>query len=172
MSVLPFVTETEYLTAIAGVLAALIILLVSGLVFIYTQRKKKSNTTKGTKQHFLQPMDVSLHEEFLTLLTFSHNWTCRFSLNRSMRCHKHISQNIILFLSVVVKHDMFMSTEEEDEQELTYADVKVMPRQGRQIPQMTEIEVEYGQVKFSSRPPRTARPREDDGVYAKVHRDR
>lgn len=67
---------------------------------------------------------------------------------------------------------MFMSTEEEDEQELTYADVKVMPRQGRKIPQMAEIEVEYGQVKFSSRPPRTARPREDDCVYAKVHRDR
>lgn len=65
-----------------------------------------------------------------------------------------------------------MSTEEEDEQELTYADVKVMPRQGRKIPQMEEIEVEYGQVKFSSRPSRTARPSGDDCVYAKVCRDR
>lgn len=72
-----------------------------------------------------------------------------------------------------MKHDIFMSTGEEDEQELTYADVKVIPRQGRKVPQLTEIEVEYGQVKFSSRPSsRTARPPEDDCVYAKVRRDR
>ncbi|XP_062250144.1 hepatic and glial cell adhesion molecule isoform X4 [Platichthys flesus] len=57
--------------------------------------------------------------------------------------------------------------EEGDEQELTYADVRIKQRgpvQQRANPE----EVEYGQIKFSERPRRTVEPREDDCVYAKV----
>ncbi|XP_044219286.1 uncharacterized protein LOC122990177 isoform X3 [Thunnus albacares] len=76
---------------------------------------------------------------------------------------------------------------EEDDQELTYADVKIVQRPGRQMhqkaemeveygqvkfsgrpQQTTEMEVEYGQVKFSGRPRKTVQPKEDECVYAKV----
>ncbi|XP_042275547.1 uncharacterized protein LOC121902348 isoform X5 [Thunnus maccoyii] len=76
---------------------------------------------------------------------------------------------------------------EEDDQELTYADVNIVQRPGRQMHQKAEMEVEYGQVKFSGRPqqttemeveysqvkfsgrPRkTVQPKEDECVYAKV----
>ncbi|XP_060935712.1 uncharacterized protein LOC133011819 isoform X2 [Limanda limanda] len=57
--------------------------------------------------------------------------------------------------------------EEGDEQEVTYADVRIKQRgpvQQRANPE----EVEYGQIKFSERPRRTVEPRDDDCVYAKV----
>ncbi|XP_053284187.1 uncharacterized protein LOC128445495 isoform X2 [Pleuronectes platessa] len=60
-----------------------------------------------------------------------------------------------------------LEAEEGDEQELTYADVRIKQRgpvQQRANPE----EVEYGQIKFSERPRRTVEPREDDCVYAKV----
>ena len=85
----------------------------------------------------------------------------------------------------------FNSTEEEDDQELTYADVKIVQRQGRQMHQKTEMEVEYGQVKFSGqpqqttvmeveygqvkfsgRPQNTVKATEDECVYAKVRKSR
>lgn len=63
-------------------------------------------------------------------------------------------------------HKLF-SAAEVDEQELTYADVKIL--RGRQVQQQrAEVEVEYGQVKISSRPRQPAEPRGDDCVYAKV----
>lgn len=83
MCVLPFVTETEYLTVIAGVLAALIILLVSGLVFMYTRRKKQSNETKGTIQHSLQPSDATALRVFNSAYVFTF-FISRPSLNRSL----------------------------------------------------------------------------------------
>ncbi|KAM6952516.1 hemicentin-2 [Lycodopsis pacificus] len=61
---------------------------------------------------------------------------------------------------------------EEDDQELTYADVKIMQRPGRQMQQSAVPEVEYGEVKFSERPRQSARPAEDECVYAKVRKGR
>ncbi|XP_029020413.1 uncharacterized protein LOC114863993 isoform X2 [Betta splendens] len=63
------------------------------------------------------------------------------------------------------------------EEELTYADVRIMQRQRTQ-PQQKE-EVEYGQVRFSARPQQSVAPAPapatapaEDCVYAKVCRDR
>ncbi|XP_026185502.1 T-cell surface antigen CD2 isoform X3 [Mastacembelus armatus] len=56
---------------------------------------------------------------------------------------------------------------QDDEQELTYADVRVMQRNERQV--RTEEQVEYGQVRFSERPQQTAA---DACVYAQVRRGR
>ncbi|XP_067373779.1 uncharacterized protein [Channa argus] len=92
---------------VAGVLTALVLLLVIGLAVICTQTKKKNNKPK----------------------------------------------------------------EEDNEQEVTYADVRIMQQQGRQLQQTAEVEVEYGQVRFSGRPQQTVKPSGDDCVYAKVHRD-
>ncbi|XP_034086949.1 uncharacterized protein LOC117555969 isoform X2 [Gymnodraco acuticeps] len=91
----------------AGVLSALVLLLVVGVAVVCAQRKKTSN----------QPTD-------------------------------------------------------EDEQELTYAVVKIKQRSGRQVQQRAEPEVEYGQVKFSERPRPTADPTGEECVYAKVQRGR
>ena len=66
----------------------------------------------------------------------------------------------------------FHSKEEEDDQELTYADVNIVQRPGRQMHQKAEMEVEYGQVKFSGRPQKTVQPKEDECVYAKVRNSR
>ncbi|XP_034740394.1 uncharacterized protein LOC117952313 isoform X5 [Etheostoma cragini] len=62
----------------------------------------------------------------------------------------------------------------EEDNELTYADVRFAQRPGRQMPQRpeTEGEVEYGQVKFSERPQQTVEPAGDECVYAKVRKDR
>ncbi|XP_027140998.1 T-cell surface antigen CD2-like isoform X2 [Larimichthys crocea] len=62
--------------------------------------------------------------------------------------------------------------EEDDEQELTYADVRIVQRQGRQIQQVAEVDVEYGQVKFSGRPRQTVKQTEDACVYAMVRKGR
>lgn len=84
--------------------------------------------------------------------------------------HSHDSGYVyhVLFYFMLI---YFLSTaeEEEDEQELTYADVKIVQRQDRQRQQRPNTEVEYGQVKFSERPQQTAEPTGDDCVYAKVH---
>lgn len=58
------------------------------------------------------------------------------------------------------------STQVKDEQELTYADVNIL--KARKVPQKTEEDVEYGQIKISQRPRQTAEPKEDECVYAKV----
>ncbi|XP_045887128.1 uncharacterized protein LOC123958014 isoform X1 [Micropterus dolomieu] len=62
--------------------------------------------------------------------------------------------------------------EEEDKQELTYADVRVVQPPGRQMQQREEVEVEYGQVKISQRPRQAIEPAVDECVYAKVRRGR
>ena len=66
----------------------------------------------------------------------------------------------------------FHSTGEEDVQELTDANVKIVQQQRRQMHQTAEMEVEYGQVNFSGRPRKTVKPSEDESVYAKVHKNR
>lgn len=58
------------------------------------------------------------------------------------------------------------STQVKDEQELTYADVNIL--KARKVPQKTEEDVEYGQIKISERPRQIAEPKEDECVYAKV----
>ncbi|XP_022607274.1 uncharacterized protein LOC111226420 isoform X1 [Seriola dumerili] len=60
--------------------------------------------------------------------------------------------------------------EETDEQELTYADVRILQRQRGQVKQREEVEVEYGQVKFSARSRQTVEPTGDNCVYAMVRR--
>ncbi|XP_050928237.1 hemicentin-1 isoform X29 [Lates calcarifer] len=62
--------------------------------------------------------------------------------------------------------------EETDEQELTYADVRFMQRQGQQVQKRAEVEVEYGQVKFPQRPRQSVERAGDDCLYAQVHKDR
>ncbi|XP_056239645.1 uncharacterized protein LOC130174068 isoform X1 [Seriola aureovittata] len=94
------------LQAMAGALAALVILLVVGVAVIYAHKKKKSNEPQ----------------------------------------------------------------EEADDQELTYADVRILQRQRGQVKQREEVEVEYGQVKFSQRSRQPVEPTGDNCVYAMVRR--
>lgn len=65
-----------------------------------------------------------------------------------------------------------LCAEEAGEQELTYADVRVLQRRGKPVKQREEVEVEYGQVKFSERPRQTVEPAGNDCVYAMVRKDR
>lgn len=62
---------------------------------------------------------------------------------------------------------------ENDDQEMTYADVRIVKKQGRRVDKSEEADVEYGQVKFSKKP-RTSQtnPTMDDTVYAQVRRAR
>ncbi|XP_042069249.1 uncharacterized protein LOC102291516 isoform X2 [Haplochromis burtoni] len=59
--------------------------------------------------------------------------------------------------------------DEEDDEEVTYADVRVMKHREKEMEQKSEVEVEYGQVKFSKRPLYTE-PTEDDCLYANVQK--
>lgn len=61
--------------------------------------------------------------------------------------------------------------EESDEQELTYANIRVVQQQSGQVQQRAE-QVEYGQVKFSEPSRQNAKPMEPDCVYAHVHAGR
>ncbi|XP_069027315.1 cell surface A33 antigen-like [Embiotoca jacksoni] len=61
--------------------------------------------------------------------------------------------------------------EGEDDQEVTYADVRIVQRQQRQVEQREKVEVEYGQVKFSGRP-RQTQPAGEDCLYANVRKGR
>ncbi|XP_029917840.1 hepatocyte cell adhesion molecule-like isoform X6 [Myripristis murdjan] len=56
----------------------------------------------------------------------------------------------------------------EDEQDVTYADVRVVQRQVRQRVEKDNVEVEYGQIKVSGGRRPNVQPAEDDCVYAKV----
>ncbi|XP_034740395.1 uncharacterized protein LOC117952313 isoform X6 [Etheostoma cragini] len=62
---------------------------------------------------------------------------------------------------------------EEENLELTYADVRTVRQPGRQMQQRAEKEgeVEYGQLKFSERPQQTVEPAGDECVYPKVRKD-
>ncbi|KAM4622068.1 uncharacterized protein ACJ7VT_006352 [Polymixia lowei] len=59
----------------------------------------------------------------------------------------------------------------EDEQDITYADVRFLKRQGRPKEKREETEVEYGQVKVSGGGRQTVETVDDDCVYAKVKRN-
>lgn len=79
-----------------------------------------------------------------------------------------MKQDTMSFSILCWSSSSLSSAEEDDEQELTYADVKIVQRQDRQRQQRADMEVEYGQVKFSGRPRQVAEPTGDDCVYAKV----
>ncbi|XP_051277007.1 LOW QUALITY PROTEIN: hemicentin-1-like [Dicentrarchus labrax] len=78
----------------------------------------------------------------------------------------------VAVVSVHMKKQNNKPKEQEDDQELTYADVRIMQRQGRQTQQRAEVEVEYGQVKFSERPRQAVEPTADDCVYSQVRKGR
>ncbi|XP_034400080.1 uncharacterized protein LOC117737932 isoform X3 [Cyclopterus lumpus] len=61
---------------------------------------------------------------------------------------------------------------EEGDQELIYADVRIVQRPGRQPQQRAEMEVEYGEVMLSERRRPTVEPAEDECMYAKVRKGR
>lgn len=73
-----------------------------------------------------------------------------------------------IILQCVKYVDVSFLSAEEDEQEITYADVRVVQRTGRPIHQKAEMVVEY--VKVSGRPQRTVEPVEDGCVYSEVRR--
>ncbi|XP_062416804.1 T-cell surface antigen CD2-like isoform X2 [Pungitius pungitius] len=81
---------------------------------------------------------------------------------------------LVVGVSVVCAHKKKQKNklQEEDNQELTYSEVRIGPRPGRQMKQRAEEEVEYGEVKFSQRPRHNVEPAADECVYAKVRRER
>ncbi|XP_062281248.1 uncharacterized protein LOC133985605 [Scomber scombrus] len=84
---------------------------------------------------------------------------------------------ILLIIGVAVvcsqrKKQSNKPKEEEDGQELTYAEVNIVQRQRRQMHQREETEVEYGQVKFSRRPQSSVVPTQDECVYSQVRKNR
>nr|XP_054594978.1 hemicentin-2 isoform X2 [Nothobranchius furzeri] len=61
--------------------------------------------------------------------------------------------------------------EEGEEQEMTYADVRIVQQQRRQVEQCVQEEgVEYGQVRFTNRPGRSEPA--DNNLYAQVRKGR
>ncbi|KAL6117703.1 uncharacterized protein ACO6RY_15433 [Pungitius sinensis] len=81
---------------------------------------------------------------------------------------------LVVGVSVVCAHKKKQKNKpkEEDNQELTYSEVRIGPRPGRQMKQRAEEEVEYGEVKFSQRPRHKVEPAADECVYAKVRREK
>ncbi|XP_062413922.1 T-cell surface antigen CD2-like isoform X2 [Pungitius pungitius] len=67
---------------------------------------------------------------------------------------------LVVGVSVVCAHKKKQKNKpkEEDNQELTYSEVRIGPRPGRQMKQRAEEEVEYGNVKFSQRPRHNVEP--------------
>ncbi|KAM9850421.1 uncharacterized protein ACBR49_007615 [Aulostomus maculatus] len=63
-------------------------------------------------------------------------------------------------------------TNEEVEEELTYADVTIKQRKAKPTPKEAEMAVEYGQVKFSKRSAKVVEVPEDMCVYSNVRRGR
>ncbi|XP_023184907.1 uncharacterized protein LOC111607182 isoform X2 [Xiphophorus maculatus] len=79
----------------------------------------------------------------------------------------------IVFVCVHKDKKITKVEKENDDQEMTYADVRIVKKQGRRVDKSEEADVEYGQVKFSKKP-RTSQtnPTMDDTVYAQVRRAR
>uniref|UniRef100_A0A096MCB7 Uncharacterized protein n=1 Tax=Poecilia formosa TaxID=48698 RepID=A0A096MCB7_POEFO len=75
----------------------------------------------------------------------------------------------IAFICVHKKKKNTKVEKEEDDQEMTYADVRIVKKQGRRVEKSEEADVEYGQVKFSKKPRISqTNPTVDDTVYAQV----
>ncbi|CAJ1058414.1 uncharacterized protein LOC125894961 isoform X5 [Xyrichtys novacula] len=89
-----------------------------------------------------------------------------------------VLSSLLVFLAVgmgVVWSQSKTQNKAEDvrgDQDLTYAEVNIVPRQGRQVQPEVEIEVEYGQVRFAQRPQQPVEPPGENSLYAKVHKSR
>lgn len=59
---------------------------------------------------------------------------------------------------------------EENDQELTYSDIRIVKQGGRRVEQNVEEEVDYGQIKVSKRPHQSDAAA-DERLYAKVQKD-
>ncbi|XP_014887024.1 uncharacterized protein LOC106946869 isoform X2 [Poecilia latipinna] len=79
----------------------------------------------------------------------------------------------IAFICVHKKKKNTKVEKEDDDQEMTYADVRIVKKQGRRVEKSEEADVEYGQVKFSKKPRISqTNPTVDDTVYAQVRKGR
>ncbi|KAM4586737.1 pregnancy-specific glycoprotein 22-like isoform 2-T2 [Fundulus diaphanus] len=81
---------------------------------------------------------------------------------------------LIVGISFICAHKKKKNVKvEEDDQELTYADVRIVKKQERKVEQSAEVDVEYGKIKFSKRPRRDqSKSTMDDAVYAQVSKGR
>ncbi|KAK5611432.1 hypothetical protein CRENBAI_016902 [Crenichthys baileyi] len=82
---------------------------------------------------------------------------------------------LVISIACICAHKKKKTTKvEEDDQEVTCADVRVVKKQERKV-EVNVADVEYGQVKFSKRPksrPDRSNPTMDDTVYAQVRKAR
>ncbi|MEQ2220173.1 hypothetical protein ILYODFUR_002683 [Ilyodon furcidens] len=82
---------------------------------------------------------------------------------------------LVVGIAFICAHKKKKTTKvEEDDQEVTYADVRIVKKQERKE-EVNVADVEYGQVKFSKRPksrPDRPNPTMDDTVYAQVRKGR
>ncbi|KAM9834487.1 uncharacterized protein ACBT44_012277 isoform 2-T2 [Syngnathus typhle] len=78
---------------------------------------------------------------------------------------------LMIGLAVVYKQKKKQSSI-EDEEELTYANVRINHQPRRANTEIEDGMVEYGQVRFSERPRRTVVVNNDPSTYAQVRRDR
>ncbi|XP_049600395.1 uncharacterized protein [Syngnathus scovelli] len=78
---------------------------------------------------------------------------------------------LMIGLAVVYKQKKNQSSI-EDEEELTYANVRINRQPRRANKEIEDVMVEYGQVRFSERPRRTVVVNNDPSTYAQVRRDR
>ncbi|XP_019730350.1 uncharacterized protein LOC109518750 [Hippocampus comes] len=78
---------------------------------------------------------------------------------------------LMIGLAVVYKLKKKQSSV-EDEEELTYADVRIVNQPRRSIKMREEVEVEYGQVKLSQQPRGTVAAKNDASIYAHVRKHR
>ncbi|XP_051937157.1 platelet-derived growth factor receptor alpha-like [Hippocampus zosterae] len=80
---------------------------------------------------------------------------------------------ILLMIGVAVVYKLKKKQSSvEDEEELTYADVRIVNQPRRSIKMREEVEVEYGQVKLPQRPRGTVAAKNDASIYAHVRKHR
>ncbi|MED6279352.1 hypothetical protein CHARACLAT_033583, partial [Characodon lateralis] len=82
---------------------------------------------------------------------------------------------LVVGIAFICAHKKKKATKvEEDDQEMTYADVRIVKKQERKE-EVNVADVEYSQVTFSKRPksrPDRPNPTMDDTVYAQVRKGR
>lgn len=66
---------------------------------------------------------------------------------------------------------LFFSAVKEDDQELTYSDIRVVKKREKRVEQKVEEEVAYGQVKVSKRA-NQSEAGTNDSMYATVEKNR
>ncbi|XP_061758120.1 platelet-derived growth factor receptor alpha-like isoform X2 [Nerophis ophidion] len=79
---------------------------------------------------------------------------------------------LVVAVAIVLSQKKKQSDTREEEQDLTYADVRILTQPQQQMKGRQEVAVEYGQVNFSQRPRSTIKLEQDGCVYANVNRGR